>query len=459
MWSTFLEKDKTSMKTTKVSIIGTGKLGMSMAVAMAKRGCQVIGVDINPEAIRKINAGQSPVEETGLQDLLTTFGRRITATDDMEQAVLNSEVSFVVVATPSQADGAFSNHQLLPAMERIGRALRRKKTYHRVVITCTVMPGTTDTIIRPLLEKRSGKKCGRDFGLVYNPEFIALGSVIHDFLNPDFVLMGTREEKAREWMERFYARVCENRAPVQTLTPVEAEIGKISLNCYCTMKITFANMIAEVAEAIPGVDASKINRAIGLDTRIGLRYLAPGLGFGGPCFPRDNVAFRVFAERLNITAFLPEAVHTSNRRQAERAVRRVRSILPKGGKVAVLGLSYKPFTPVIEESQALQVAQQLAGTPGVQVAVYDPQALEAARKVLPKSVEFAASMKTCLEGADLMILATPWPEFTTIKPALLEKTMRRPAMIDCWRCWNPKTGRGKVRYWATGLGAEKRPGA
>jgi len=443
------------MKTSKVSIIGTGKLGMSMAVAMAKRGCQVIGVDINPESIRKINAGQAPVEETGLQDLLTTFGRRITATDNVEQAVLNSEISFVVVATPSQADGAFSNHQLLPAMERIGCALRRKKVYHIVVITCTVMPGTTDSIIRPLLEKRSGKKCGRDFGLVYNPEFIALGSVIHDFLNPDFVLMGTREEKARKWMERFYARVCENRAPVQTLTPIEAEIGKISLNCYCTMKITFANMIAEVAEAIPGVDASKINRAIGLDKRIGLRYLAPGLGFGGPCFPRDNVAFRVFAERLNITAFLPEAVHTSNRRQAERVVRRVRSILPKGGKVAVLGLSYKPFTPVIEESQALQVAQQLAGTRGLQVAVYDPQALEAARKILPRSVEFKTSMKACLEGADLTILATPWPEFKTIKPSMLERAMRRPALIDCWRCWNPPTGPGKVRYWAVGLGASR----
>jgi UDPglucose 6-dehydrogenase len=441
------------MKTTKVSIIGLGKLGTSMAVALAKRGCEVIGVDINPEAIRKINAGQAPVSETGLQDLLTQFGSRITATDDVEQAVLNSAVSFVVVATPSQADGAFSNHQVLPALERIGRALRRKKGYHIVVITCTVMPGTTDTVLRPLLEKRSGKKCGRDFGLVYNPEFIALGSVIRDFLNPDFVLMGTREEKARKWMEQFYARVCENRAPVQTLTPVEAEIGKISLNCYCTMKITFANMIAEVAEAIPGVDAAKINRAIGLDTRIGSRYLAPGLGFGGPCFPRDNVAFRVFAERLKITAFLPEAVHTSNRRQAARVVRRVRAILPKGGRVAVLGLSYKPFTPVIEESQALQVAQQLAETQDLRVAVYDPQALEAARKVLPGSVTFAPSAAACLAGADLAILATPWPEFKILKPALLVKTMRRPALIDCWRCWNPKTGRGKVRYWATGLGA------
>jgi UDPglucose 6-dehydrogenase len=440
------------MKTTKVSIIGMGKLGTSMAVAMAKRGCQVIGVDINPEAIRKINAGESPVEETGLQELLTQFGRKITATADVAEAVLKSDVTFVVVATPSQADGAFSNHQVLPAVDRIGRALRHKKGYPIVVITCTVMPGTTDTIIRSLLEKRSGKKCGRGFGLVYNPEFIALGSVIWDFLNPDFVLMGTRERKTQKWMEAFYGRICENKAPVQTLTPIEAEIGKISLNCFCTMKITFANMIAEVAEALPGVDAAQINRAIGLDTRIGQRYLAPGLGFGGPCFPRDNVAFRVFAERLKITAFLPEAVHTSNRRQAARVVNRVRAVLPKGGRVAVLGLSYKPFTPVIEESQALQVARQLAETQGIRVAVYDPQALDAARKVLPKAVAFAPSSAACLAGADLVILATPWPEFKTLSPTLLEKTMRHPVMIDCWRCWNPKMGRGKVRYWATGLG-------
>lgn len=440
------------MKTIPVSIIGMGKLGTSMAVAMAQRGCRVIGMDVNPEAIRKINARQAPVAETGLQDLLTRFGSRITATEDVETAVLNSAVTFVVVATPSQADGAFSNHQLLPALERIGRALRRKKGYHIVVITCTVMPGTTDSIARPLLEKQSGKKCGRDFGLVYNPEFIALGSVIRDFLNPDFVLMGTREEKAQRWMERFYAQVCENHAPVQTLSPVEAEIGKISLNCYCTMKITFANLIAEVAEAVPGVDAAKINQAIGLDTRIGRRYLAPGLGFGGPCFPRDNVAFRVFAERLKITAFLPVAVHTSNQRQAARLVRRVRTLLPKGGRVAVLGLSYKPFTPVIEESQAMQVAQQLAATRGLRVTVFDPQAMPGARKVLPASVSFAASASDSLKGADLAILATPWPEFKALQPAVFEKNMRRPALIDCWRCWTPKSGPGKVRYWALGLG-------
>lgn len=442
------------MNTMNASIIGMGKLGASMAVAMAKRGCRVVGVDVNPEAIRKLNAGQSPVEETGVQELLDKYRRRILATPDVETAVRASEVTFIVVATPSQADGAFSNHQLLPAVEKIGAALRGKRDFHIVVITCTVMPGTTDGVVRPLLEKSSGKRCGRDFALVYNPEFIALGSVVRDFLNPDFVLMGTREEKARKMMEAFYARVCENKPPIRCLTPTEAEIGKIALNCFCTMKISFANMLAELAENGPGVDARAISQAIGLDRRIGQNYLAPGLGFGGPCFPRDNVAFQTFARKQGIEVPLPAATQAVNRRQSDRVLARIKAILPRGGVVAVLGLSYKPCTPVVEESQALEIAVKVAGLKGFKVRVYDPQAMPGVRGRLPAEIRDCDSVQDCLTGADLMVLATPWPEFAAVKARDVKKWMRHPAVLDCWRCWSPGDGVKGIRYWATGLGGE-----
>lgn len=436
----------------RVSVIGLGKLGLSMAVAFAKRGFSVAGMDRNAVTVAAINDGRSPILETGVQDLLTKYGRRINATTSVDEVVRSSDATFIIVATPSGKDGFFSNEQLLPAVEQVGSALRAKKTFHVVSVTCTVMPGTTMGVVRQILERRSGKRCGRDFGLIYNPEFIALGSVVRDFLNPDFVLVGESDERTGTIVERFYARLCENGAPVARMKPAEAELAKISLNCFCTTKIAFANMLAELAERIPGTDAGVITRAIGLDRRIGQRYLAPGLGFGGPCFPRDNVAFRAFARRIGVDVPIPEAVHGSNRRQPERVVDRALEMLPKGGRVAVLGLAYKPHTPVVEESQALAIAAALAGKGMFDVVVYDPMAMDSARMVLGDCVKYARSAAECLRRADLCVVATPWPEFGRLSAATLKRLMRRTRVLDCWRCLPVEVTSRLSAYAAVGMG-------
>jgi len=422
-----------------------------MVTAFAKRGFDVTAVDVNPATVRKINCGQSPIDETGVQDLLNKCKSRIRATPSVEDAVSETDVSFVVVATPSRADGAFSNDQVLGAIEQIGHAFRDKRGYHVVALTSTVMPGATEKVIRPLLERTSGRKCGRDFGLVYNPEFIALGSVVHDFLNPDFILVGECDARAGRMMEKVYGMACENNAPVARMKPVEAEVAKISLNCYCTTKIAFANMLGEIAEKVPGADAAVIAQAIGLDRRIGRSYLRPGLGFGGPCFPRDNVAFRAFASNLRIKAPIPDAVHASNVVQAARVMKQARRLAPQGGKVAVLGLSYKPHTSVVEESQSLEIAATLARGKKYAVSVYDPMAMEAARPLLEKKVTYAKSVESCLKGADLCILAMSWPEFAKLTAAKLKRLMRVPRVIDCWRCMNPREA-ARLEYHAVGLG-------
>lgn len=439
----------------RVSLIGLGKLGLSMAVAFAKRGFAVVGVDCNAATVAAVNSGRSPIRETGVQDLLTRFGRRIKATTSVEDAVHGSDATFIIVATPSGKDGFFSNDQLLPAVEQVGLALKTKDPYHVVSVTCTVMPGTTMGVVRSLLERRSGKHCGKHFGLIYNPEFIALGSVVRDFLNPDFVLVGESDARTGAIVERFYARLCENAAPVARMKPTEAELAKISLNCYCTTKIAFANMLAELAERIPGADAGVITRAIGLDSRIGRRYLAPGLGFGGPCFPRDNVAFRAFARRIGVDVPIPEAVHGSNRRQPERVVERVLGMLPRGGRIAVLGLAYKPHTAVVDESQALAIAATLAVKRRFDVAVYDPMAMDNARTVLRDSVRYADSIVGCLRGADLCILATPWPEFGRISAVTMKRLMRHACVLDCWRCLPTEVTARLIAYVAVGMGGGK----
>ncbi len=418
-----------------LSVIGLGKLGLCTAACFASKGYRVIGVDVDIEKVNKINKGISPIDETGLSDLLKVVRKNLFATVDYNEAIRNSDITFIVVATPSLADGSFSNDYLEKSLHKIGEALKNKKGYHLVVVTSTVMPGTVETVAKFILEKASGKACGKDFGVVYNPEFIALGSVIHDFLNPDFLLIGEMSARDGLMLEEIYKKTCDNQPRFARMSPLNAEITKISLNCYVTTKITFANSIAAICEKMKGADANVITAALGLDTRIGAKYIRPGLGYGGPCFPRDNVAFAAFARRLETKAKLAEMVDEVNRDQATRIVERVHEVLGRPRiaknkiKVAVLGLSYKPNTPIIEDSQALSIAQVLVSE-CYKVSVYDPQALENVRGVLGDTVRYAKNATDCVSAADLAIIAVPWQEFKRIE---FRKLSKKTVFLDCWR--------------------------
>jgi len=440
------------LKIKAISVIGLGKLGLCVAGCFADKGFKVIGVDIDIGRIEKINQGISPIRETGLADLTKKVRNNLRATKDYEEAVLNSDATFIVVATPSLADGSFSNEYLEKALHSIAEALKKKKGYHLVVVTSTVMPRTTDEVARFLLEKLSGKVCGEDFGLAYNPEFIALGSVIHDFLNPDFILIGEANKKDGDILEVIYRQTCENNPRFARMSPLNAEIAKISLNCYVTTKITFANSLATICEKVKGADAHVITRALGLDSRIGTKYLKPGLGYGGPCFPRDNIAFSAFARKLEIKAKLAEMVDEVNRDQVLRIVNRVNEIFIKSHKdkknirIGVLGLSYKPNTPIAEDSQALEITQLLVNE-GYRVSVYDPQAQENARGVLGGMVTYAKDSQGCILNADLGLIAVPWEEFKKLD---FNKINKNIILLDCWRLLEGVEGIN-IKYLGAGI--------
>ena len=264
-----------------------------MLAGMASRGFDVIGVDITESAVRAVNEGHAPVQETGLEDMISAHRDKVRATTSHEEAVLGSDISFVIVPTPSDSRGAFELQYAKYAFEQLGKALAKKDSYHVIVLTSTVLPGATRHGLLPVLEATSGKKCGKDFGLCYGPEFIALGSVIHDFLNPDFYLVGEFDERSGDVLEEVNRRICVKEPVVHRMSIENAEIAKIALNSYVTMKISFANTLADLCERIPGGDVDVVSDAIGSDTRIGRKYLTGGLGFGGPCFPRDNVALEL----------------------------------------------------------------------------------------------------------------------------------------------------------------------
>jgi UDPglucose 6-dehydrogenase len=434
-------------------VVGLGKLGAVMAAVFAEKGCQVIGVDVNPELVRAVNEGRAPVEETGLDELVRKNRERLSATLDCAAAVRASEATFLIVPTPSGEDGAFSLRHVMPAIEVIGAVLREKTDFHVVVVSATVMPGATGGQVLPALERISGKKCGQDFGLCYNPEFIALGSVIHDMLHPDMVLIGESDARSGHILEQLYARVCENQPRFERMNFVNAELTKISVNTFVTTKISYANMLGEICDHLPGADVDAITAALGADTRIGGKYLKGALGYGGPCFPRDNIAFAAMARRLGVEATLAEATDRLNRRQVRRLGELIEARLGAGGTAAILGLSYKPQTSVVEESQGVAVARWLRER-GVPVMVYDPVAMTAARARLDGEVRFAASAAECARAADVVVITTPWDEFRGLRPEDLRRDRGRATVIDCWRILPREEFEPVVDYVTPGTGPE-----
>src|SRR5438874_7521065 len=242
----------------RVSVVGLGRLGAPMAACFASRGFRTVGLDSDPGKIVAINERRAPIFEPGLEDLIRESEGRLTASEDYETAVLESDVTFMVVPTPSEPTGGFSLRYVLQAAERIGEALRKKKDFHLVVLTSTVMPGATGSQLKPVLESRSHKICGQGFGLCYSPEFIALGTVIRDFLNPDFILIGESDRQSGECLARLYKRVCANDPGIARMNFINAELTKLCVNTYVTTKITFANMVARICEQLPGADVDVV---------------------------------------------------------------------------------------------------------------------------------------------------------------------------------------------------------
>lgn len=433
-----------------ISVVGLGKLGAPLAASFAAKGHRVIGVDSSSKIVALINQGKSPVYEPGLQDLILASDGRLTATSSYEEAISASDITFLVVPTPSDPEGGFSVQYVLAAARSIGKALAAKDSFHLVSLTSTVMPGTTSGQLLPVLEESSGKRCGRDFGLCYSPEFIALGSVIRDMANPDLVLIGESDRRSGDLLTEVFNSLCDNDPPIVRINFVNAELAKLALNTFVTMKISYANVLAQLCERYTGADVDVVTSTIGLDKRIGLKYLKGALGYGGPCFPRDTVAFTRTARQVGVEAWLSEATNEVNVAQVPRLAEEVRARLRPGGTVGILGLAYKPHTNVVEESQGLELARELLAH-SIKVVVHDPAAMDSARAVLGEDPIFASSMKECAGRADVLVITTPWPEFSDLAPSHLKADTSRPAVIDCWRILDPGRFHDCADYVAVGV--------
>ena len=354
----------------RIAVFGLGKLGSVIAALHAVSGNQVVGVDPSPSVLDALGKSRSPFLEPQLQELISQAGANLTTTSKPSEALIGSNVSIVIVPTPSLEDGAFTNEYIIQAVQETGSAIIGSEPRHTVIIASTVMPGSCMGDISNALEQASGKKVGQDVGLVYNPQFIALGSIVSNMRKPDLILIGESDERSGEIALDLALAIAENEPAVSRIGLTSAELAKIAINTFVTTKISFANMLGEFCSALGDADVDDVTAAVGSDSRIGRKYLQGALGYGGPCFPRDNIALAAAAERLGVDASIAVATDKVNNRQVHRISKLVSQVIPKGGSVTLFGLAYKPETPVCDQSQAIDIANSLFEQ-GINVFAYD----------------------------------------------------------------------------------------
>ena len=438
----------------RISIIGTGYVGLSTAVCFASRGYRVITSTQNEENVRNLNAGRAPFYEPGLDEALTHSiqSKHMHAEISRAKAVSGTDLSFITVATPDQADGTIDLRYIISASEDIGRALREKNAYHVVVVKSTVTPGTTRDVVKYALEKTSHLAAGRDFGLCMNPEFLRQGSAIEDTLHPNRVVVGEYDKRSGKVLEDLLDDFHERSVPILKMGLESAEMVKYASNTFLATKISYANEMANVCERVPGVDVSQVMAGVGLDPRINPRFLNAGAGFGGSCFPKDVKALCKFAEARGYKAPLLRAVWAINDAQVRHVAQLALAALgkPEGKKVALLGLAFKPNTDDLREAPSLKIAKVLIAA-GAHVSAFDP----VVKKIsLPEfdALECAGSIPACLTGAHCCVVVTEWEQFKELTPDDFINHMTQPAVVDARRIFDPRQFRDRLMFMAVGLG-------
>jgi UDPglucose 6-dehydrogenase len=415
----------------KVSVVGLGKLGLGLALCLASRGIKTLGVDVNEDVVASINRGRTPIVEPLYQEMIEELGAKFRATTSHAEAIAETDTTFILVATPSVGDGRFSNRYVKSALKSLSEALKnRSKPHHLFVISSTVVPGSTDRTFIPIIEQYSGRKLNEGFSVAFDPDFVALGNVVKDFLNPDLVIIGETSKAAGDRVEAIHRQMCQNEPKISRMSIISGEVAKVSLNAYITMKISFANTVANLCERIPGADVDAITTAIGADKRISPFYLRGGLAFGGTCFPRDTKAFNTIANNCGLESDLIAAVERVNDQQNRHLCEVVSRFLSVEKKVSVLGVAFKDKTPVIEASPAIFLIQELVSE-DVDVTIYDSLAMPTTRAVFDDEITYANSVEECLDSAPLCVLTLLSKEYKQALESFAPK--KTLTVIDCWR--------------------------
>jgi UDPglucose 6-dehydrogenase/GDP-mannose 6-dehydrogenase len=431
----------------KISIVGTGYVGLVTGACLSDIGHDVVCVDVDPRKVEMINSARAPIHEVGLPELLKrNAGRRLRASTDLAGAVAATELTFIAVGTPA-AGGKIDLKYVEAAATEIGAALRHKAGYHAVIVKSTVIPGTTTGVVRAAIEAASGRKAGEGFGLGMNPEFLTEGTAVADFSQPDRLVLGGIDERTHGVLSALYAGF-DAAVPRIFTNPTTAEMIKYASNAVLATMISFSNEIARLCTAVGGVDAIDVMRgvhqAVYFTTRRGderitagiASFLEPGCGFGGSCLPKDVTALIGQGRELGLNLGLLQSVLEINRGQPDEIMRLIGRQVGalRGVPVAVLGIAFKPDTDDIRESPAFPIIRKLKAQ-GARVSAYDPIARPSDHEDLA-DVKLAGSLREALTGAQVVVLVTRWAEFAGLAGELAALG-QQPLVVDGRRVLDP----------------------
>ncbi len=415
-----------------IAVIGTGYVGLVTGACFSELGVHVTCIDKDKAKISGLLKGVMPIYEPGLEELVekNVKQKRLVFTTDLGEAVERSLVVFIAVGTPQDADGSAD----LTFVKEVASAIARTLREYKVIVTKSTVPMGTGALLRKIIEENRPSPV--PFSVASNPEFLREGSAVEDFMRPNRVVIGTEDSQAAAILRDLYRPLYLIEAPFVITDVVTAEMIKYASNAFLATKISFINEMARLCDLL-GADVHDVAKGMGLDNRIGRKFLHPGPGYGGSCFPKDTAAVVSIAKSAGHDLRLVRAVIEVNDRQPELMMGKIREVLkePRGKVAAVLGLTFKPNTDDIRESPSLKIIEGL-GKMGVGVRAYDPIAMDLARPALP-GVTFCADEYAAAEGCDVLVLATEWNQFRALDLARIRKIMRRPAIVDLRNVYEP----------------------
>lgn len=409
----------------KLAIVGTGYVGLVTGTCLADTGNNVICVDIDQEKVAKLNNNIMPIYEP---DLDTLFERnveegRLSFTTNLEEAVNNSDIIFLALPTPPGEDGSADLSYIIDVAGKLGKIIKE----YKVIVNKSTVPVGTAEKVREVISKNTKV----EFDVVSNPEFLREGLAVDDFMKPDRIVIGTQSEKARKIMEELFAPFVRQGNPIVFMDERSSELTKYASNSYLATRITFMNEIANICEKI-GADVDMVRIGMGNDTRIGKRFLFPGIGYGGSCFPKDVTALHKSAKSYGYNFEILASVMRVNETQKTIIVPKIKNFFNnnlKGKKIAIWGLAFKPDTDDIREAPALYIIEKLLAE-GANISAYDPEAMENVKKILGDKIEYYANHYDALKDADALVIATEWSVFRTPDFAKMIKNLKSKVIFD-----------------------------
>jgi len=432
-----------------IGIVGLGFVGLSLASVLSSKGYNVVGIDVDYEKCKNISNGILPFFEPDLEKTLKSgFKKKLVISDDFS-LMKDRDMIFVTVGTPQKPNGSIELSMIKKAVTKIGKILAKNKKNPIILIKSTVVPGTLQNVILPILEKQSSKKAGNEFGLLSNPEFLQESSAIRDTKYPHAVVLGGKQTKYMKNAKNFFSNLHSNTPIIETNAQT-AEMIKYANNSFLATKISFINQLANICQNIPGANIDDIAKSIGLDPRIGKLFLNAGPGYGGSCLPKDVKAIMNFSSKSGVSSLFLNAVEKTNSLQIENIIKLIEKNCGnlKGKKISILGLSFKPKTDDIRDSISLKVIRKLLNC-HAEIIVHDPMAIENVKKIFKKRIKYSNSISGVLENSHCGVIMTAWPEYYKINNNNL-KVMKNKLIIDSRRILKNK--KLTCKYVALGIG-------